>query len=343
MKNFLNYACVFAAVLSMASCQKNEVLTEDDYVTATFTIEAPAELSTKAIGDGTTAKNLVFAVYPYDSRLTDDQNDLAEELTDLRKGDWTANGLGDKQPVTFTTGADGRPTATVKVTLLRGKEYQFVCWAQCKDVTCYDFADMKNIKVDYAGAVSQDETRDAFYAWTPTKDDQGNVIKVSQGFKQTIILRRPFAQVNVGATDMEAAKSAGLDITKIQSKMTVVNVATTLNTFTGATSGSTTADFSIKQAVSPTEDLTINASGYENQSFGWLAMNYVLPSESNTNIVFFLYDENSEELCSYEVTNEKLQQNFRTHLLGEVLTTEGTITVVIEPAFLNDDKVVAIQ
>ena len=42
-------------------------------------------------------------------------------------------------------------------------------------------------------------------------------------------------------------------------------------------------------------------------------------------------------------TNEKLQQNFRTHLLGEVLTTEGTITVVIEPAFLNDDKVVAIQ
>ena len=84
MKNFLNYACVFAAVLSMASCQKNEVLTEDDYVTATFTIEAPAELSTKAIGDGTTAKNLVFAVYPYDSRLTDDQNDLAEELTFVR-------------------------------------------------------------------------------------------------------------------------------------------------------------------------------------------------------------------------------------------------------------------
>ncbi len=337
MKNFLNYACVFAAVLSMASCQKNEVLTEDDYVTATFTIEAPAELSTKAIGDGTTAKNLVFAVYPYEIGASVDANLNVQELSDLRQGDW--NDADSKEIIFVTDPTTNLPTATVKVTLVRGRAYRFVCWAQSKTATCYDFSDMKNIKVDYTGAVSQDENRDAFYASLPTMDDNGKEVKVSQGFSQTITLKRPFTQVNVGATDMEAAKSAGLDITKIQSKMTVYNVATTLNTFTGATSGSTKAEFSIKQAVSPTEDLTINATGYENQSFGWLAMNYVLPSDATTNINFSLYDENSEELCSYEVTNETLQQNYRTHLLGEVLTTEGTITVVIEKRFDNEEVV----
>ena len=323
------------ALVAAAACQKG--FGDQDLVTATFVVETPAGLATKAnIGDGSFADNLVFAVFPYDEKLSVAQNDAAAELADLRKGDWTVGA----EEIVFNE----QLQATVKVTLVRGKSYQFVCWAQNKTATCFNFSDMKNISVDYTAAKSQDELRDAFYAYARTEDANGNVIKVAQGFTQTITLKRPFAQMNVGAVDMAAAKSAGLDITAIKSDMTVKNVATTLNTFTGSTSNSVDASFAKMQAVTAgdgTESLVINNAAHAGKEYGWLAMNYVLPLENtNVDVKFSLYDGTREDgddlLYTYDVPNVTVTRNYRTHLLGEVLTTEGTINIVIEPAFDNE-------
>lgn len=340
MKKSIFFLSLLAA-FSFVSCEKSNV-EAGDYVTAEFTIVAPEELATKAnfIGDGTNAKNLVFAVYPYDFAAGAD-NTQAVELPDLRQGDWK-NG---QQAITF--GAD--LTATVKVTLLRGRAYQFVCWAQNPSATCYDFSDMSKIVVDYYGAVSQDDAkRDAFYAYDYTRDASNNVVKVTQGFSQTITLRRPFAQINVGAEDMSAAKSAGLDITKIYSSMTVSGIATELYTLSGQVGKTEDVTFSKALAITQgagTEMLTVNASGYENKTYGWLAMNYVLVNtkESATNttheVVVNLYDDAEELLSSHTTTNVTLARNYRTHLLGNVLTAEGTINVVIDPIFFEPDNV----
>ena len=86
--------------------------------------------------------------------------------------------------------------------------------------------------------------------------------------------------------------------------------------------------------------LKVNDASYPDE-YGWLAMNYVLPlANTNVAVEFSLYDGTREEgddlLCSYEVPNVTVTENYRTHLLGEVLTTLGTINVIIEPAFDNE-------
>ena len=207
---------------------------------------------------------------------------------------------------------------------------------------------MTKIVVSYEGAVSQDDqVRDAFYAYDFTQDANGNVAKVTEGFSQTITLRRPFAQVNVGAMDMAEAKSAGLDITKISSSMKITDVATELYTLSGEVGNLKNVEFSKALAVTQgdgTEVLKVNAAGYEGETYGWLAMNYVLVdtearASSSHEVTVSIYDE-TELLSNHTTTNVTLARNFRTHLLGNVLTAEGQITVVIEEGFYNDDIVV---
>lgn len=336
MKRLSLFLSAMVAVLMTGSCQKEQFADEagqGDNVTVTLQVQAPAQLATKAVGDGQTADNLVFAVF----------NDAGEELVDLRQGDWTKG----QSELIFNDAAN--PQVTLTTTLVRGKNYIFVCWAQNKEAGCYDFSDMKAITVDYSSAAAQDEKRDAFYA----AEESG---KVTDNFSKTITLKRPFAQVNVGTADAAAAQSAGLDLTNLYSSMTIANAATTLHTFDGSVSGNETVSFSI--AADPEEALSVNAAGYEGKTFEWLAMNYFLVNDGstsgtgsvdgteqvNTTVSFKVYDGNSEagELCAYEVSNVPVQRNYRSHILGNLLTAQGTITVIIEPAFLEPDKVVEV-
>ena len=110
MKKIFNNAMMAVALVAAAACQKG--FGDQDLVTATFVVETPAGLATKAeIGDGSMAGNLVFAVYPYDEKLTIAQNDAAAELTDLRQGDWTKG----QTEIIF----DSELKAVVKVTLVK--------------------------------------------------------------------------------------------------------------------------------------------------------------------------------------------------------------------------------
>ena len=65
MKKIFCYAAALATMLFAASCQKETLFGGQggDEVTATLTIQAPEQLVTKAVGDGQTADNLVFAVF----------------------------------------------------------------------------------------------------------------------------------------------------------------------------------------------------------------------------------------------------------------------------------------
>lgn len=366
MKKLLYFAVAITSVLLAASCQKEQVAPESakgDMVTATVTVQAPGQLVTKAVGDGQTADNLVFAVY----------DEAGNELTDLRQGDWKY-GIGVQNELVFDNSP--KPQVTFTTTLVRGKEYTFVCWAQYKDEAAteyYNFEDMKNIKVSYDNFDAQDEKRDAFFAAVATG-------VVTDNFSKDIVLHRPFAQVNVGSSDMLAAELAGLDLTKLQAEMTIAHAATTLHTFVGVkaedndgdgkVSGDQTVTFNLAPSVSQSnfdgtgasathEWLTVNSEGHAGKTYGWLAMNYFLVNDGdvngqnsvdgtaqvNTTVSFNVHeviDGTDTPLCSYDVHNVPVQRNYRSHILGNVLTAEGTLTVIIEPAFLEPDYVVSV-
>ena len=328
MKKILLSAAAIASMLFAASCQKeiSSSVQDGDVVTATITVQAPDALVTKSVGDGKSADNLVFAVY----------DETGEELPALRLGDW-ANSIGDPTPVTFNEDL----TATVTVQLARGKEYSFVCWAQNVEATCYNFSDMKNIRISYETYnASNNDLRDAFYAKVDTKG------KVTQNFSQEITLHRPFGQINVGTTDFAAAKNAGLEITDLYSSMTVKNAATVLETFTGKAKSPEAVTLDWGHA--PAEALVINKALVQNNpqveiadSYGWLAMNYILVADGTDNgassalaeVAFSVREGENTVLTSYEVPNVPVQRNFRTNIVGGLLTAEGEISIIIDPIF----------
>ena len=328
MKKILLSAAAIASMLFAASCQKeiSSSVQDGDVVTATITVQAPDALVTKSVGDGKSADNLVFAVY----------DETGEELPALRLGDW-ANSIGDPTPVTFNEDL----TATVTVQLARGKEYSFVCWAQNVEATCYNFSDMKNIRISYETYnASNNDLRDAFYAKVDTEG------KVTQNFSQEITLHRPFGQINVGTTDFAAAKNAGLEITDLFSSMTVKNAATVLETFTGKAKSPEAVTFD--WGHSPAEALVINKALVQNNpqveiadSYGWLAMNYILVADGTDSgassalaeVAFSVREGENTVLTSYEVPNVPVQRNFRTNIVGGLLTAEGEISIIIDPIF----------
>ena len=330
MKKILLSAAAIASMLFAASCQREALdpaQQAGDVVTATLNIEAPAMPDTKAIGDGQSALNLVFAVY--------DENGV--ELTNLRQGDWD-NQIGD---VTDEVVFQNLKTS-VTVNLVRGKVYTFVCWAQNKAAECYDFEDMKNIGIDYTEYnASNNDLRDAFYACVQTE-------KVTENFSQTVTLSRPFAQINVGTTDFVAAQKAGLEIDNLYSTMTVKNAATVLETFTGKATTPVEVTFEYAHAVAPTEDLIINKNMVVNNpqteiadKYGWLAMNYILVADGTDNgeasalaeVAFEVREGDDVVLTSYDVPNVPVQRNYRTNIVGGLLTAEGEINIIIDPIF----------
>ncbi len=325
MKKILLTAAAIASMLFAASCQKENFSArqEGDVVTATLTVQAPGQPGTKVIGDGMTADNLVFAVF----------DETGAELPELRQGDW----IKEQEEITF--GGDLQTTVTVK--LVRGKEYTFVCWAQNKDAKCYDFTDMKNIGVSYKDADSQDEKRDAFFAGVPTG-------KITEDFSQTITLKRPFAQINVGTTDLIEAQKAGLEIDNLYSTMTVKNAATVLNTFTGAASAAEEVTFAYAHSVAPVEKLVINKDKVVNNptvaiadEYGWLAMNYILVADGTVDgassalaeVSFAIRENDATVLTSYDVPNVPVHRNYRTNIVGGLLTADGEVSIIIDPVF----------
>lgn len=331
----------FAAVLSMlfaASCQKDVAsdMQNGELVTAVFTVEAPQQLVSKAVtsadqkavGDGLAADNLVFAVFDAEGN----------ELTDLRLGDWV-NKIGENNTIIKFDNSE-KPQATVTVTLVRGKQYSFVCWAQNEAAVCYDFKDMKNIGISYADYnASNNDLRDAFYAYATTNG------KVTENFSQTITLNRPFAQINVGTADFVAAEKAGLTTSNLYSTMTVKNAASVLETFTGTASNPVEATFAYAHAVAPDYDLVIDKSKVVNSpagtiadKYGWVAMNYVLVAETSSlaEVSFEVREGDATVLTSYDVPNVPVQRNYRTNIVGDLLTAEGTINIIIDPIFIGE-------
>ena len=118
--------CLAAAALTLlaVSCNKEQVAEVPDgqMVDVTFTAALPGEMATKAIGDGQTAKTLYVSVYENDDAKTKLELDKTATFTDL------------KTQVTFS--------------LVKGKTYNFVFWAQAAEGAPYDVTDLKSIKVN---------------------------------------------------------------------------------------------------------------------------------------------------------------------------------------------------
>lgn len=299
----LKYLAAAALTLLAVSCNKEQVTEVPDgqMVDVTFTAALPGEMATKALGDGQTAKTLYVSVY---------ENDDAKTKLDLDK---TATFTDLKTQVTFS--------------LVKGKTYNFVFWAQAAEGAPYDVTDLKNIKISYEGAEANDEKRDAFYA---TRKE----LKVNGALTETIKLYRPFAQVNFGTADYEAAVAAGVE--PVKSVFTATDVATIFDTFEAE--GKEAKDVvTFTESALPGETLVTKAGDYK-----WMTMNYILPmgkqdAKHISNVTAEFIPETGITVKASS-PQTPVQNNYRTNILGNLLTSQVIFNIEIVPIFNEPDN-----
>ena len=307
MKKVLFSTVAMSALMLMAtSCADDQTsdLKAGAESTVTITAQLPGDMGTRAFADGTKATELHYAVY---------EKGTTKRLAVCKKADGTK---GQREGTATMTGLQ----TTISLQLTTGKEYDFVFWADAPGDNVYTFnSENQTVTVNYANAENNTDNLDAFFG-------QKKALKVSGNMSISQKLRRPFAQINIGTDDFDAAAAAGYTVSE-----STIGVATynTLNLLSGEVSNPVTATF-VKKPI-PTEDskFSVNSKDYK-----YLSMSYVLvPKDKETVDIAFDYT-----LTNRTFTNVPVQRNYRTNIYGSLLTNTADFNVVIAPGFSDPDN-----
>ena len=311
-----------AGMLLATSCSNDEldVVQSGNEAQVTFSLAAEGGIATRAISDGTGAKKLVYAVYNADGELikTIANTDVNGQIVDNSAFD---SGLTEK----------------VTITLAKGQQYTVAFWAQNPNCTAYTTTDLKNVTIDYDG-LNNDETRDAFF--------KAETFTVTGNADIDVVLKRPFAQINVGVTedDWNAAVASGIEIEK--SKVTIEKAATSINLLTGQVGGEQTVEYGFdiipaQFATPETLNVDLNMDGTK-ESYVYLSMSYILANDETTgyakatldDLDFTFAPKSGNNINFSEGLNAvPVQRNWRTNIIGKILTGDVTFNISIDPIY----------
>ena len=331
-----------AGMLLATSCSNDEldVVQSGNEAQVTFSLGLEGGIATRAaISDGTGAKKLVYAVY----KLNADGTPVLQNVV----------GSNNEGQFVDTEAFDGGLTETVSVTLAKGQTYQVAFWAQNPNCNAYTTTDLTNVEVSYNQATNNNDVRDAFFKTVEFTVSGNQTIDVE--------LKRPFAQINVGVykTDWEAAVKSGIEIEK--SSVVIKDAATSINLLTGEVGDETTdVEVSYLSNTIPNEDLKVDLNGDkdyddENEKYKWLSMSYILVADRNADSGNGVLGDERDALESLQYTfspksgNEitfgdglnsvPVQRNWRTNILGQILTGNIEFNIRINPIFDGDINV----
>ena len=298
---------LMAAAFAMVACQTdiNEVgVVADGVATVEFEVGAP---QMRSYSDGMTATVLQYAVYEVKA---DKSLNYLENLT-----------VAGDEAKSLVNGA-----ANVKIELANNKKYAVIFWASASAAVdapyTFNPAAM-TVTVNYNGAVCNDESRDAFYAYKE--------FEVKGAATLGVELRRPFAQVNVGTSDLaEAAKSNFVPST---SALVVKNVCNVLNLATGEATGGVDVTFKA-EAIPAGEDFPYNKAEYK-----YLAMSYVLVGKDKGSYdVTYTITAGDNTVITNTIGAVPMQANYRTNIYGKLLTSTTDVNVEIKPGYNEEDN-----
>lgn len=159
-------------------------------------------------------------------------------------------------------------------------------------------------------------------------------------------MKRPFAQINVGVyqTDWDAAKASGIEIEK--SKVTIENAATSINLLTGEVGGEQTVEYGFdiipaQFATPETLDVDLDKDGTK-ENYVYLSMSYILANDETTgyaktaleDLDFTFAPISGNNINFSEGLNAvPVQRNWRTNIIGKILTGDVTFNITIDPIY----------
>ena len=325
-KNLFMSMLAIAGMLFATSCSQDELLNEPttgDYVSAKFTIGTSDGIATRAtIGNGTKADKVACAVY----------DEKGTELSDL----YAIRDVVDMK-------------ATYEIRLAKGQKYRVAFFAYNSTADAYDVTYLTDIKVKDSQN-SNIENRDAFTAYVDV-DATVNTIN------EDVTLYRPFAQLNLGVDNTEWTDAVKAGVTVAKSKIVVTNVYDQFSAYDNAivaTAEPKTMTFAMNTI--PTEELEVDVDRdgtiANTEKFKYLALNYLLVGDAGTEKsltdVEFVWENSDASKTNNPTTHFKnipVQRNYRTNIIGKLLTNPATFNIVIDADFIDspeDDYIVSV-
>lgn len=316
-KNLFMSMLAIAGMLFATSCSQDELLNEPttgDYVSAKFTIGTSDGIATRAtIGNGTKADKVACAVY----------DEKGTELRDL----YAIRDVVDMK-------------ATYEIRLAKGQKYRVAFFAYNSTADAYDVTYLTDIKVKDSQN-SNIENRDAFTAYVDV-DATVNTIN------EDVTLYRPFAQLNLGVDNTEWTDAVKAGVTVAKSKIVVTNVYNQFSAYDNAvvaTAEPVTMTFAMNTIPSEELEVDVDRDGTiaNTEKFKYLALNYLLVGDAGTEKsltdVEFVWENSDASKTNNPTTHFKnipVQRNYRTNIIGKLLTNPATFNIIIDERF-NDN------
>ena len=317
MKKLIYCAAALATALFAGSCQQELLDTTATETTVTYTVALP-DAQTKAIGDGLNVDQLIYEVWKTEAA---DERDLTTEGKAIRL----------YQDETALIVKDGVRKAVITLNLVQDQEYTILFWAQVKGTGVYNTEYLTDVhyatgfKPGESGYFSNQESYAAFYAADFVSDQDPK--------SKTVVLKRPFAQLNIATVNTPTDYT----VTVNKSRVVIENVATRFNVAqnlpnTPAVDGFSKIEF--KTADVPTDPATITVN---DQVYKYVAMNYIFANgttevsyEINTTLTSKEGTSSVAGKVSNNVPNVPLKENYRTNIVGNLLTSTTDYTVEID-------------
>lgn len=299
---FKSFAAAALSVLAIACAKEQVGPGEGAMVEATFDVDVPGvEVSTKGLSDAASVNELICQVFLNDGNYT--------PVPDLNQ---TVPVTAKKAKVTFS--------------LVKGQKYAFIFWAQTKGTGYYNTEDLRSVKMNVDAVKANEPKMDAFWA-TATKTATATASSESK------TLYRALAQVNFGQESLN--RSDKLTVTESMVKAT--GVPDTFYPFAGNTSNACEGSVDItfaKNAAITDEKLNVG-----NVDYDYLATAYVFAPKSKSILsdvsATFTFDNGKS--TTVNAPNAPLQGNYRTNILGNLLTVGAEWNITVDPDFKGGD------
>lgn len=288
MKTY-KYITALILTLVLIACSNEDSLTSGDgeKISMTFQPDLVGDLHTRAFGDGLIIDQLRVFVYEGTEHLS--------------------------KVFTYT---EGWSTAQhgITLTLIKGRSYKLLFWAECKDNKAYQITNDGNITVDYneytLGGFAKMKRMDAFYGTSSI------IVGPHVSGVRSVSLTRPFAQLNF--MDNAVSPVAGTH----KAMVTYHDIPVQFNPFTGKVTERSSNDITFEFADFTTETMEVNGSPCY-----YVASNYLFAPKAGTTTVtatIHLQQKNGSSVSarSIEFKDEKaiiLERNKKTNIVGSLM------------------------
>ena len=324
MKKYF-YSVLAASMLFACSQEEIVDITKGEGQKVTFKVEIPDQTKSRSVtdpcfGDGSKATDLIFAMYEdgYPTRLI---------CKDTETGDPGIEKLEDG-------------TFTVTVPMAKDLKYNLLFLAYNPENCAFNIesdpaqTDLKALTMK----TSLQANNDAFDAFVGAE-----TMGINEEAQTTIYLKRPFAQVNAATTAQDLSDAATLMATADKSKMVIKKVPGTYNVLTGEATGEVTITYeangipkcATQGQVPVNEPIVVDDTEYYYLSLAYVLAGATPESEQSTHeaIFEFIRERDNKVVSTLTIPNLPIQRNYRTNVIGNLLTKWEDYEIRIDANF----------